>query len=414
MLMKTTRRLFLGLLTAAGLSACSVQTTALYDTPSAADTLAHIGNFYGLDIWQDYLNSEVWYTPDSACLQVRNVFDNTAQGNGALLVTWNKQAEGCTWVGLGVGWDAWASKNVRDIYHQAAIQFMVRSLKGTLNGLPWAMALEDYNGGQAWAGVFSSFIEGNKITEDWTRVQVPLSAFDTELLGADLTMVKQLLIQFEADGSVYLDDIKLVPLEGGFTKQAEVTYLSGTSDYMPAVEGNPTLSTDNANVWLFFSGTNLFVQATVADATPLMNMQEGKDIWNGDALEIAFSTNPDAKAQRKAYLLTDQHIAIRASNNPIIWDLRKDRQLMGDVTVEPTPDGYRLKAIIPLAELRALPLVSGKTYGLEVAVDDGDSSGSRIFQYRWNNPGNEGFHTSPAMWGTMELMSPVTLMMEAE
>jgi hypothetical protein len=28
--------------------------------------------------------------------------------------------------------------------------------------------------------------------------------------------------------------------------------------------------------------------ADVQDATPLQNNQNGKDIWNGDALEIAF------------------------------------------------------------------------------------------------------------------------------
>ena len=45
------------------------------------------------------------------CLQVTNAFDLNDNGNSSLLLQWNKQA-GCSWLGIGFGWDGWASKNL--------------------------------------------------------------------------------------------------------------------------------------------------------------------------------------------------------------------------------------------------------------------------------------------------------------
>jgi hypothetical protein len=405
MIRRTTYGTLFVMILVLGMQACTVQQVALYDEPSSTDTLDHIGSYYGLNIWEDYINSEVWYSPKDTveCLQVTNVFDETAEGKGALLITWNKQA-GCSWLGLGIGWDGWASKNLREIYNEAAIQFMAKSPSGNLNGLPWAMALEDYSGGQAWAGVFSSFIENNQVTEEWTRVQIPLSAFDINQFNADISIVKQLLIQFEADGSVYIDDIRLVPIEGGFTKHAEVPYLPESPEFMPSIkENNTPLELESGKVWLAATGGHLLVVAEVEDDTPLINKKKDGEIWNGDAIELAFSTNPDVYAQRKTYYLTDRHVIIRASNDPMIWDVQRKRSLNAKVIVTETTNGYKVMAMIPYHELDVFPLVPGETYGLEVAIDNSDDGSVRQDQYRWNNPGNEGFHQTPGMWGNMTI-----------
>lgn len=395
-------------------TSCSVQTVALYDAASKADTLPHIGNFYSLDIWSDYINSEVWYTPDSNCLTVSNVFDGYAIDNGSLFLSWNKQGEGCEWVGMGIGWDAWSSKNVSSIYETAAIQFMARSPRGTLNGLPWAMCLEDYSGNQAWAGVFSQFIDGNKITENWTRVQIPLTAFDTEQFDADLSIVKQLLIQFEADGQVYIDDIKVVPVTANSSKTALVMgHIGAVSPTLDGVREESIWSEspvmmENAKIWLSTSPTSLLIYAEVIDKTPLMNQKDAENIWQGDAIELAFSTNPKVNERRKTFYLSDQHIGIRISKNPMVWDWRKKREVDADLYTMKTEFGYVLEASIPLKSLDAVPFQAGETYGLEVVVDDGDSSGSRKTQYRWNNPGNEGFHSNPQLWGKMSVVSALS------
>jgi hypothetical protein len=238
---------------------------------------------------------------------------------------------------------------------------------------------------------------------------VPLTAFDVDQFDADLTIVKQLIIQFEADGSAYIDDVKVVPLEGGFTKETEVSLVSAPLETGSGFDvqqwNNTALELENAKVWISLSNTHMFIHAEITDSTPLSNRQQGNQIWNGDALELAFATNPDADNKRKMFFLTDQHIVIRANDQPIVWDIRKDKPVDAQVETARTPNGYMVGAAIPLSGLNAVPLKAGKVYGLEVAVDDGDSRGVRQNQYRWNNPGNEGFHINPAMWGRMHVVT---------
>jgi hypothetical protein len=387
------------------LSSCTVQQVALYDAASTADTLPHIGNFYSLDIWSDYINSEVWYTPDTNCLLVSNVFDGFAIDNGSLYLSWNKQGTGCEWVGMGIGWDAWSSKNISSIYETAGIQFMARSPRGTLNGLPWAMCLEDYSGNQAWAGVFSQFIDGNKITENWTRVQIPFTAFDTEQFDADLSIVKQLLIQFEADGQVYIDDIRVVPVASSGSKTAavhvplDVPVLDGKRE--ASVWSEAPIHVENADIWIAVNNTHLLIYAAVTDPTPMQNKNEGDVIWQGDAIELAFSTNPDANERRKTFFLSDRHIGIRINNQPMVWDWRKKQEAEADIFTQKTETGYVMEALIPLESIDVQPFQAGKIYGLEIAVDDSDTGINRKAQYRWNNPGSEGFHSNPQLWGNM-------------
>jgi hypothetical protein len=44
----------------------------------------------------------------------------------------------------------------------------------------------------------------------WTAVSIPLSDFPFERFQTQSDMIKQFIIQFEADGDVYIDNIKLV------------------------------------------------------------------------------------------------------------------------------------------------------------------------------------------------------------
>jgi hypothetical protein len=389
---------------ASGLWSCAVKSVAVYDNSNIKDSIPHIENVYAINIFTDYISSELWKTENSACLQIKNVFDNTMIGEGGLYLKWNKTSGGCDWVGIGIGWDGWSAKNLQEIYNQASIQFMVRSPKGTQLGLPWAMAFEDYGGGQAWAGVFANFIEGGKITEQWTKVQIPLTAFDFSQFDADMTNIKQILIQFESEGEIYLDDWRIVPAQTVKTKAVEVPFalsnanVDGVKDELYSGSG---FELENGKVWMAVNDSNLMVYAEVIDATPLQNKNTGKDIWNGDGIEIAFSTNINASKTRKALLLSDQHIGIKASASPTMWNWRLQQNATGNAISKQTAKGYVIEAVVPLNQFIAAPFAIGNTYSVEVAIDAGTNNKGREKQYRWNNPYNEGFHTSPQLWGQM-------------
>lgn len=386
---------------------CSIKPVSVYETGSGGDSIQHIKNVYAINIFTDYVTSELWKTEDTSCIIVKNIFDSTMIGEGGLYIKWNKTSGGCNWVGIGIGWDGWNGKNLQEIYNEAAIQFMVRSPKGTQPGLPWAMAFEDFGGGQAWAGVFSNFIEGGKITEQWTKVQIPLTAFDFNQFDADKSGIKQLIIQFESEGEIFFDDLKIVPTQTVESKLAIVPFVNtlatvdGIKDNIYSGNG---FSLENGQVWLAVNDKNMMVYAEVNDASPLQNIQSGKDIWNGDALEIAFTTNAAASANRKAFLLSDQHIGIKATTAPVLWNWRNNTAATGNVMTKKTTTGYIVEALIPLDQFIAAPFIAGNNYQIEIAVDAGTTKG-REKQYRWNNPYNEGFNTSPQLWGKMRIIN---------
>lgn len=386
---------------------CSIKPVSVYENTTAGDSVQHIKNVYAINIFTDYVTSELWKTEDTSCIVVKNIFDSTMIGEGGLYIKWNKTSGGCDWVGIGIGWDGWNGKNLQEIYNEAAIQFMVRSPKGTQPGLPWAMAFEDFGGGQAWAGVFSNFIEGGKITEQWTKVQIPLTAFDFNQFDADKSGIKQLIIQFESEGEIFFDDLKIVPTQTVESKLAIVPFVNslvtvdGIKDNIYSGAG---FSLENGQVWLAVNDKNMMVYAEVSDGSPLQNIQSGKDIWNGDALEIAFTTNAAASANRKAFLLSDQHIGIKATTAPVLWNWRNNTAATGNVMTKKTATGYIVEAIIPLDQFIAAPFIAGNNYQIEVAIDAGTTKG-REKQYRWNNPYNEGFHTSPQLWGKMRIIN---------
>ncbi len=392
-----------GVLTS-GLVSCAIKPIAVYDNATVSDSIQHIGNVYAVNIFTDYVTAELWKTEDSSCIQVTNVFDKSMIDAGGLYIKCNRTSGGCDWIGLGLGWDGWNAKNLQEIYNSAAIQFMVRSPKGTQPGLPWAMALEDYSGGQAWAGVFANFIEGGKITEQWTKVQIPLTAFDFTQFDADVSSIKQIVIQFESEGEIYLDDIRLVPTQTVQSKIVEVPF-TGTTAIVDGIKDNlftgNGFKLDNGNVWLAVDNKNVMVYAEINDATPLQNKNSGKDIWNGDGLEIAFSTNATAAKNRKTFLLSDQHIGIKATATPVIWNWCTQQNAKGNVITKSTANGYIIEAVIPVDQFIAAPFIAGSIYNVEVAVDAGSTAKGREKQYRWNNPYNEGFHTSPQLWGQM-------------
>ena len=72
------------------------------------------------------------------------------------------------------------------------------------------------------------------ITADkWTTLYIPLSRYNFSYQGVDPTNIKQMIIQLEGAGKVFLDDIKIVP----FTKEDYNQMLADVEDMRP--KGNP-------------------------------------------------------------------------------------------------------------------------------------------------------------------------------
>jgi hypothetical protein len=383
---------------------------SVYDNEGPDTNEPHIENLYSLNIFDDYLSSENWYSENSDCLQVLNDQQYAYSGSAGLKLTWNRQASGCAWTGMGFGWDGWNAKDFSRIVDKAAIQFYARTTGGTIKGLPWAAALEDYTGAQAYIGLGPGVVEGGIITENWTKVTLPLSGFDYEMNDVDLTIIKQFIIQFESEGVIEMDELALVPFTDNSKKRAQILKTSERISLDGNAEESSWKSADKwslekGNIQLLCDDDNLYVFAEIIDESPLQNNKTNADIWNGDCLEIALSMNESSSPKRKSLLMSDQHIGISLSTDPKVWNWRTSKPL-DDVVVKIRTKGKScyVEAQIPWISLGA-KLKEGPLYQLEMAIDDADASGERKNQSRWNSTYTEGFHLNPSMWGEVVIKS---------
>ncbi|MEM6345123.1 MAG: hypothetical protein AAF927_14625 [Bacteroidota bacterium] len=194
-----------------GLAGCiQLRPIALYDGAQSAPPQMKpesIDKIVASDLYQDdTLN--VWGIVADSCKNFQLVRDVKYSGDAGLKLKWERQ--GCEWVGFGMGWDDYAGKDLQPLLEYAAFQMYVRTPKGKSYGLPFVLTLEDYSSTMAFCYTANKYFERIAIDEEWQKVVVPLKDFDDEGEGIDYGNIKQLQIEMQQSGEVYLDDIKLV------------------------------------------------------------------------------------------------------------------------------------------------------------------------------------------------------------
>lgn len=362
-----------------------------------------IRGFSQMDIYIDELSDDFWSAKNTTCLQAlqgKDVLDSY------LKLQWNKDQDGCDWVGMGFGWDSWAAKDIAYVQDTIAIELEVRSTGKSFTNIPWAFGIEDYAGRQAWLGYSKSFLIGKEITQNWTKVQLPFSLFPFEENQLDLTSVKQLIIQFFGEGAIEVNSIKIVPFSSKLKSDMAASLISKS----PTIDGDlsdwNTSFTPLSEIHSFavrYNPDTLFFAFSVVDDTPLQNSQKEKNCWNGDAIELAFSTNPNVDEKRKFYLLSDQHIGIFCGSNNAAWNYSTNIEIPTiKKEIKRNERGYTVEIAIPYSNLYNQKLVPGAQLGFEAAIDLGTFE-KREQQVRWNSSYQEGFNLSPAKWGILQL-----------
>lgn len=193
-----------------GLASCvSMAPQTLWEKSNGQAEPAHVGNFYATTLLKEDINGDVWFTPNSKCLSISGEDSIKNSGQKSIHIRWDKQGGGCDWVGMGIGWDGWSSKDISSILDSACIQFRVYNTSGKINSLPLAAGLEDYYGNQAWTGLGADKVR-YKNNETWAYIQLPLKDFNWKENNADPSAIKQFIIQFEVAGELYFDDFEIV------------------------------------------------------------------------------------------------------------------------------------------------------------------------------------------------------------
>lgn len=396
-------RIYCGLAAILLMQSCSnVKPLALYDKEDwpADGPLKGLG---ATSVYNEVISSEIWYTQNSSCINVSGETGTASSGANNMRIQWDKPGGGCDWVGMGIGWAGWSGKDFSQIGNSAAIAFDVRSLTGPMKGLPWAIGFEDFNGAQAWTGFSPSMIDGKVITDQWTTVRVPLENFPFEARDVDVSSIKQVIMQFESSGTVSMDNIRIEPFKSRGRMQATLQTIDNfTFDGVINVQDS-ALTLFEVEGGKLFVGSNskyLMIGGVVHEDSPLVNTREGKDIWNGDAVEIAFSTRSGLNPKRSIFYADDRHIGIRMSSNPQVWDWTRSQTVNAEIKTTRVSDIiYSFECKIPWKELGTEPWMEGGDYALEIALDIADKESVRHTQSRWNSADKEGFHTTPSLWG---------------
>jgi hypothetical protein len=380
-----------------------IKPVSLYDE-SVAQAYS-IKGFDQLEIFDNAFSEEIWSTKNVNCISIEMKADVS---DTFLQVKWNKDQDGCDWVGMGYGWDMWTGKDMAAVRDTLAIQLMVRSTSKPFTNIPWAFGFEDYSGNQAWLGYNKSFLMAKEIGTDWTKVEIPVSLFPFEENDFDLFNVKQLIVQLFSEGIIEINSIELVP----FSRKLKEELIVTTSKTTILIDGESTdwktseftRITGGHQMALHYTPEVLYIGVHVNDSTALQNVNKGADLWKGDAVEIAFATNNEADEKRTYFLLSDQHIGINCGVETYAWDFKRNTALNSlNYKLKQEESGYFLELALPLKEAYSRSLMSGTTLGFELAIDLGSEANVRIQQDRWNSPSTEGFHVSPSKWGRIRL-----------
>lgn len=371
----------------------------LYD--NELEEKQNIRGFNQLTIFENDLTKDFWTSKNTSCVKGRLIQEKE---NNLLHLKWNKDLDGCNWVGLGFGWDGWIGKDMGYIVDTVAIELIVRSNGKPFTNIPWAFGIEDYSGQQAWLGYNRSFLTAENVSAEWTKVQIPFSLFPFDENDVDLTNVKQLIIQVFSEGEIEIKKIHLIPFSKKLKKEAHAVISKGQHK----VDGNLKEWGDNfvsleddQEFSVAYTSEMLYFAFKIKDKSPRENNRAKDELWNGDAIEIAFSTNPQANKKRKFLLLSDQHLGLNCGQNPYVWNWKMENAVDEvEFKFNESTDGYNVEVGIPFQSLFKVELKPGMQLDFEVAVDL-NKGNQREKQIRWNSSYSEGFHTSPQKWGVL-------------
>ena len=205
-------RLTLGLVAGFLLGCGTMQDLPLYDLDLRPTAEERVSNYVHRDIYLDEANSIMFGHKAHPCKRVDVVREGSVEGADHVRVEWS-QTDSCRYLGVGFPWGNYMGKNLRPLEKIAAIQCHIKLEQGTASKVPMFFSLIDYAGRQATSKINLLDVEGQTFDDQWRKAHIPLSAFRAASRGVNLENIKELRIEFQREGCVHLDGIRIVPFE---------------------------------------------------------------------------------------------------------------------------------------------------------------------------------------------------------
>ncbi|NNC93930.1 MAG: hypothetical protein HKN92_00100, partial [Chitinophagales bacterium] len=117
---------------------------------------------------------------------------------------------GCNFIGFGVGWDNWKSKDLTSILDNAAVRLAVKAPEDkTIFGLTFICLMEDYSGNFIAGNFKSKYFQEPPIRDSWQYIYLPFNEFE-ESAEFELNNVKQMSFEFFGSSRIVIGDIEIV------------------------------------------------------------------------------------------------------------------------------------------------------------------------------------------------------------
>ncbi|MBN1522272.1 MAG: hypothetical protein JW928_07040, partial [Candidatus Aureabacteria bacterium] len=157
---------------------------------------------------------------------------------------------------------------------------------------------------------------------------------------------------------------------------------------------------------MLLSPEYIYIAFDVVDDKPFINEKSGKDIWNGDGIEVAFNFNASADRNRTAMTEDDFQACFAFEKDTVkTWSWQISGEIeKADVSLKPTQKGYIVEARIPFDTFPALKHPEpGTQVTVNFVINDADA-GIREHQMLW--AGDQMFYADPSVWGsaTIEIL----------
>ena len=234
-----------------------MQNVSLYEKVEEPDPFA---GFALKEIFTDSEVSIVNGLKNQRCKTISFEKDNNIEGSDHMHLSW-EQSTDCRYIGLGFAWGNYKSKDLSGIAELAALELMIRMDKGSASKIPVFFTLTDYGNTMCRAKINILDIEGGRIDTSWTRVRVPLQAFNYKKKGVNLSNIKDLRMELQRSGNIHIDAIKLVRHQHNYLPASEND--NAVESLLPMVIGegsanwwgvNPSISNNfNFNAMKFFN-----------------------------------------------------------------------------------------------------------------------------------------------------------------
>ena len=196
----------------------SMREISLYDS---RELLSSYDSFEPKTIFTDSHQDGIWGMQNSPCKNIQYDTSHSVIGKDHLHIQWKQKSE-CKYLGMGFKWDNYKSKNLLPIVEDCAIEMMIRIEKGEVTKIPIFFALTDYSGKQCMSKINILDIEGGVIDTTWRKVLIPLPSFNHEKKQVNLSNIKELRFEFQREGDIHLDRIRIVPHEHPYSKAKSI------------------------------------------------------------------------------------------------------------------------------------------------------------------------------------------------